>query len=146
MKTYLIQRGKFENRDYKSGIDSIIKFDYMGSAEFEFGALPNSLKNIRENINDYIYQDILINKKIITVFYNKKFKNDIVEFLTKLSEDKMTLKEWTDFRSYIYDDSTYGGTDFWWDIENHLMFWKSDNENQNSFTEKFKELIKANTN
>lgn len=35
MRTWLIQRGKFRNNKYKNGIDSILQFDYMGSAEFE---------------------------------------------------------------------------------------------------------------
>lgn len=39
MKTYLIQRGRFQNQNHKSGIDSIIRFDYMGSAEFELNIL-----------------------------------------------------------------------------------------------------------
>lgn len=143
METYLIQRGKFQNQNHKSGIDSIIRFDYMGSSEFEFGALPESLKIIRDNIDDYIYQEISLKNKIIIVFYNKKFKNDIVEFLTKLSKDKFTLKEWSDFRSYIYDElfpKNYAETDFWWDIENHLMFWKENSE-LDKFTDKFKQLI-----
>ncbi len=137
MKTYLIQRGRFQNQNHKNGIDSIIRFDYMGSAEFEFGALPESLKIIRDNIGDYVYQEISLKNKIITVFYNKKFKNDIVEFLTKLSENKFTLKEWPDFDSYIYDKKDYLNTNFWWDIENHLMFWKENSES----TDKFKQLI-----
>jgi hypothetical protein len=53
MKTQLIQRGKFEDRDFKTGIDSIVVFDYMGSSEFEWGSLPESLKCIQESINEY---------------------------------------------------------------------------------------------
>ena len=52
---YLIQQAKFSDRSDRKGIDSILAFDYMGSAEFEFGALPQSLKRIRENIDNYIY-------------------------------------------------------------------------------------------
>jgi len=140
MKTYLIQRGRFQNQNHKSGIDSIIRFDYMGSAEFEFGALPESLKIIRDNIDDYIYQEIEINKKKITIFYDKKFESEILEFLIKLSEDKFTLKEYSDFNSYINNGPFYNNTDFWWDIDNHLMFWKENSE-LGKFTDKFKLLI-----
>ena len=54
MIPYLIQRGKFESRDFKEGIDSILKFDYMGSSEFEWGALPKSLQAIRDKKEDYV--------------------------------------------------------------------------------------------
>lgn len=47
MKIDLVQRGTFKENVKDAdvtGIDSVIRFDYMGSAEFEFGALPASLK------------------------------------------------------------------------------------------------------
>jgi hypothetical protein len=48
MKTpNLIQRAKFEDRNYKKGIDSIINLAYMGSSEFEWGAVQESLQRIR---------------------------------------------------------------------------------------------------
>jgi hypothetical protein len=46
-KPYLIQRAtirpEVKDTDIK-GIDSLLSFDYMGSAEFEFGALPAGLR------------------------------------------------------------------------------------------------------
>jgi hypothetical protein len=44
----LVQRGKFEDAPDRKGLDAIISFDYMGAAEYEFGALPDSLKRIRQ--------------------------------------------------------------------------------------------------
>lgn len=138
MKAYLVQRGYFENRKHKTGIDSIIKFNYMGSTEFEFGALPESLKEIRKNISNYIYQDIQINNKNITVFYDKKFQTEILEYLIKLALNDFHLKEYSDFNNYIYDRDFYSKSTFWWDLQNHLMFWCENDE----FTVKFQELIK----
>ena len=49
MTFYLVQRGTFRDKidiSKITGIDSIISWDYMGSSEFEFGALPTSLKRI----------------------------------------------------------------------------------------------------
>jgi len=138
MKTYLIQRGNFENRNYKSGIDSIVKFDYMGSAEFEWGALPKSLDNIRENIKDYIYFNITIGDKSITVFCKNSQESEVEEYLNGLSKNEMRLKEYSDFNNYIFPSEYFSSeTDFWWDIENNLMFWKEDE----NFQEKFKKQI-----
>lgn len=77
MNTQLIQRGTFETREYKTGIDSILKFDYMGSSEFEWGALPKSLGRIRENIDSYTYLDVPIKDKVITVFCKDSQKSEI---------------------------------------------------------------------
>lgn len=47
-ETYLVQR--IEKRDEirkDKGVDSYFRMDYMGSAEFEFGAIPTSLKQMR---------------------------------------------------------------------------------------------------
>lgn len=138
MKTWLIQRGKFEDREHKSGIDSILSFDYMGSSEFEWGALPKSLGNIRSELNEYTYLDVPMQDKVITVFCKDSQKSDIKLYLTELAENKMRLKEFSAFDSYIKNDGYFKDRfDFWWDIENDLMFWKKNNE----FEIKFKTII-----
>lgn len=137
MKTTLIQRAKFENRDYKKGIDSIVHFDYMGSSEFEWGALPESLGKIRDLINDYTYLDVPIKDKVITVFCKDSQKSEVKQYLTELSENKWHLQEYSDFDNYINPQFMKSRTDFWWDISNHLMFWRKDNE----FESKFKTII-----
>ena len=134
METWLIQRGKFENREYKNGIDSILSFDYMGSSEFEFGALPKSLGNIRNKLNEYTYLDIPMQDKVITVFCKDSQKCEVKQYLTELSENKMRLKEFSAFDSYIKNSGFFKDKfDFWWDIENNLMFWKKNSEFENKF-------------
>lgn len=137
MKTTLIQRAKFENRDYKKGIDSIVHFDYMGSSEFEWGALPESLGKIRDLINDYTYLDVPIKDKVITVFCKDSQKSEVKQYLTELSENKWYLQEYSDFDNYVNPQFMKSRTDFWWDISNHLIFWRKDNE----FESKFKTII-----
>lgn len=52
----------------------------------------------------------------------------------------MKLKEFSAFDLYINDDSQFGKKfDFWWDIENDLMFWKKDQE----FEINFKKIIQV---
>lgn len=138
MKTWLIQRGKFEINENRNGIDSILSFDYMGSSEFEWGALPKSLSNIRDELNNYTYLDVPIKDKVITVFCNDSQKSDIKTYLLELAENKMKLKEFSGFNDYINNDGYFKDKfDFWWDIENDLMFWKKNPE----FELQFKNLI-----
>ena len=147
MDTYLIQRAEFEIRDHKEGIDSIINLDYMGSSEFEWGELPKSLKRIRAEINEYTYLDVPIKDKVITVFCKESQKSEVKTYLEKLAENKMVLKERSEFNTYI-NPSKYDlewqtkhdrghEIDFWWDIDNDLMFWKKTPE----FETKFKGVI-----
>jgi hypothetical protein len=138
METYLIQRGLFKDRDYKKGIDSILEFDYMGSSEFENGALFESLSAIRHNFNKYLYMDIICNNKVITVFCRDNQKAEIQEFITQLAENKMRLQEFSGFGDYIYDKDLKDKYDFWWDIENHIMFWKKDEIFQSKFSDQIK--------
>ncbi len=137
IQSYLIQRAEFEQGG-PNGIDTILKFHNMGSAEFEFGALPSSIKAIRNNINEYTYLDIPINGKIITVFCNDALKTEMKTYLTRLAKGRIKyLKEKPLFKEYINDEETYINTDFWWDIENHFMFWKKNVD----FEKQFKNLI-----
>lgn len=134
MKPYLIQRAKFHYRQDKKGIDTILKFDYMGSSEFEFGALPKSLQRIRDVISEYVYFEINLNGKSITVFCKENKKDFINQYLTDLSLKNFTLKEYSDFDNYIYDGGFFKcNTDFWWDIENDVMFWKKNQDFLNEF-------------
>lgn len=49
MSYHLVQRCKapYGNPDPSRGFDGFFRLDYMGSAEFEFGAIPDSLKRMR---------------------------------------------------------------------------------------------------
>lgn len=146
-KPYLIQRATFQDREGKKGIDAIISLDYMGSAEFEWGALPESLGRIRKNIEEYHYHKVEINNKSIMVFTKENIK-EVTEILEELRDNKLHLKEFSDFNTYVnpsnYDKEWQSkrphSTDFWWDIDNDIMFWK-DNI---GFELKFKVLIQYN--
>lgn len=145
METYLVQRAEIIDRDYKKGIDSIISLDYMGAAEYEFGAIPDSLMAIRANIPDYTYMDIPMNGKVITVFCNVKDRLEVSQYLKDLANRKFYTKNGSYFNQCInpsQHDKEWQAKhplriNFWWDLENHLMFWVKDND----FEAKFKGLI-----
>lgn len=128
MKTpYLIQRAKFQNRD-KAGIDGLLRFDYMGSSEFEFGALGQSLGRIRNNIELYEKFDYSFsNGKTITLFCKKEdFIGELPDFLENIAKNNYHLLEHCDLNYYINGQLNYN--DFWWDIENDYMFWKKNDD------------------
>ncbi len=146
MKTpYLIQNGICKDQEGKKGFDSVVSLGYMGYAEYEFGAVQDSLKIIRENINSYTYLDVPIFGKVITVFCKDDDKSEIKEYLTKLGNNEIHTKGCSYFKEYVnpskYDlqwqEKHPTKENFWWDLDNHIMFWKKDPE----FETKFKNVI-----
>jgi hypothetical protein len=147
MKTYLIQRGTIQDNSHldKKGIDSIIQFDYMGASEYEWGALPDSLKRLRSRINEYTYLDVPLFGKCISVFCNNEQKAEVMDYLKELANGKMHTKLGSYFDQYAkptkhdleWQQKHPLKTNFWWDIENDLMFWVKNIE----FELKFKTII-----
>jgi hypothetical protein len=85
----------------KKGVDKILSFDYMGAAEFEFGALGTTIKQFRN-----LKGAITCTKSSLVTKYNKPVWivapmdadfSEIENRLAVLSKDKMQLKE----RSYF---------------------------------------------
>lgn len=137
---WLIQRAKIrkENNTNRKGIDQLLDFDYMGSAEFEWGALPESLKRIRASIKDYIFTNMSFNGKPFNVLCKFSEQKKLSEILDKLSLNEFPLKEYCDFAystgkktSSIFQ--TEDLNHFWWDIVNDWMVWIDDKK----FTKKF---------
>lgn len=64
----------------------------MEASEYEWGALPDSLKRLRSHINEYIYLDALLFGKCISVFCNNEQKTEIMEYLKELANGKIRTK------------------------------------------------------
>lgn len=133
MKSWLIQRGTFKTKDTRTkridGIDSLISFDYMGSAEFEWGALPKALNRMIENWNDYIVVGTGIRdkrKRELFILCNKNKEQETIECVTHVSKNAYGYKEWCDMgwalgtvESKLFDPRNHN--EFWWDIQNDWM-------------------------
>lgn len=141
MDIYLVQRGKFKTIDINAieGIDSLIEFDYMGSAEFEFGAKRKSLERIMKHVYNENFKSykIIINKEEFVVFSKTLLDNgkEIQDFMQKAYEEKYTdTKELVNIDRYFQGEeawqlkkgcvnkkekvTNYGYCNFWWDIVN----------------------------
>jgi hypothetical protein len=126
-KPFLIQRGSFRDvkEEYIEGIDSLISFDYMGSSEFEFGALPQSLDRMLQNWDQYVVTPVFEIKDVDgqTMFILCR-KNQFDEILASVkvfasepySRDLHT-KEFVGLHDYIQGKiSLYNKINFWWDV------------------------------
>lgn len=104
MKSYLVQRATSypvgSTPENKTGIDKLVRWEYMGSAEFEFGALSESLQRIRKEISKY---DLFPFEKTsnghpVYLFCKKDQKDEIFVELNRLKTEKYCrLKEYIKF-------------------------------------------------
>lgn len=101
----------------------------MGSAEFEFGALPRSLRTLRsahEEGNMVIrpVPEIKDGEKPLRVLslYDDETFNDYVKELKKLRYSNPRTKEVTHFQHDYRPFREWSKTEFWWDIDNDTMW------------------------
>lgn len=117
-----IQRGTLAVNLSKNGIERVVKFDYMGAAEYEFGALNNSLERIMEEYSKYGYKKFTIRGKDILVFCKQDDLVKMPEILEKLANNEYYTKMGHRFNEYIKGEKN--APNFWWDILNHYMFFE----------------------
>lgn len=134
--TYLLQRAGFADNPGKGGIDKILDFEYMGSSEFEWGALPRSLKEIRSRKDQYLYQDYEIDGITFTLFAPDDIQRDFPGWIKDLINLKVRLKESSRIH-VLYEDGEDFGPDFWWSLCDGFMFWVKNK----SFEKEFRTLI-----
>lgn len=122
-------------------LSKIWSYDYMGSAEFEWGALPESWERIVKNIKHYILGEI------VTVGYMEDWKQDGYPTITASTpvyyfckkEDKKEVEEWIQKtanesnhrhvtkeyvglgRAIVKPDRNVG----WHDLDNDFLFFTS---------------------
>lgn len=128
---YLIQRAEI-NRPLAPAtvrLSQAVNFDYMGSAEFEFGALPQSFRRIEAMADAWkcrTVPEIMEGEMALRVwsaFTDEEFE-EYKGYLLRLrnpGKDSIRTKEGTRFEAGR-EKSTYSNTDFWWDIDNDVMF------------------------
>lgn len=131
---YLVQRCVLKD-DFnpKGGFDANMTFAYMGSAEFEFGALPKSLKRITSQLDRYdIFETTAVDASGRVLKYFAKHRHpNLEEALGKECTQKYFMH--TKEAMCLFDSCTkpnpkkgesrnWDYVDVWWDIENDL-FW-----------------------
>lgn len=122
-RCWLVQSGEFrEDIQEITGRNSIVCLNYMGSAEFEWGALPKSTRRMLTNIDFY---DVFTFPHYVNpqgeplmVYAPKMFIEHISEIVEGLATGKCHLKERCTLPEYLKGKETYNYADFWWDIEN----------------------------
>jgi hypothetical protein len=147
MKTpYLIQRAEInDSRTDEMRVSQAVRLDYMGSAEFEFGATAKSLRALEKAFLTRKPEDGDLMRvtdvaeittksrsgkqkplKVLHCFTDEEFEQ-YIPYLHKMREGKLRAKENPRFEAAPQWPFTSNSINFWWDIENHVM-WSFDHE------------------
>lgn len=122
-KPHLVQRGKFRNQKEFQGIDSLVEFDYMGSSEFEFGALARALKaicGILPQLN-YCPTNIEYDGKTLWLLCKTEDEIPLKEFFGLVAANRFDVNVRTLELLHYGDKMGADGINFWWDLENNWM-------------------------
>lgn len=121
-------------------LNPLFRFDYMGSAEFEFGAVPETFSKITTNRKDYVDFTVAVKYKYkdwdskdtktgthdVFIICNKADKDEVVERISKFAKDDYSndTKELVNLNSALanakYKEDLIG----WLELDNGYMFFK----------------------
>lgn len=153
-KPYKIQSGIFKDNPFSFGgglingglskeamniLRDIWNYDYMGSSEFEWGAVPASLQYIGKNQFNYTRGEFEVNAKSHDFKNRKDIKAKGIVYYVCQKDDVKEVKEWIEKfaddkkRNYRTLESVYLADNIcevehkidtvgWHDLDNHYLF------------------------
>ena len=130
MSGYHIQRGDIRRPLTPAGtkISDSVSFQYMGSSEFEFGALPRSLRTLQAYVDKLqltveprIQDEQGRSVRVLHTFTSEEYEEYLVLMLAMRDGTRRT-KESTYFDKEHHTRFKSLTCDFWWDIDAHVMW------------------------
>ena len=128
---WLVQRLEQRHRTGKAGFDSKFHLDYMGSSEFEFGAVPQSLKRIRAK-GDLVMAAVELTRDDVvkTVYFvapREGLAEKVADFRIWFSKSRLPGQERTDFdvvftEKYGVIKKEYVRTNAWWSLDDDIAW------------------------
>ncbi len=122
---YLVQRGKIVSplMPATNRLSKAVDLDYMGSSEFEFGALARSFRAMERGARVLRIMDSIsensIPLRVFSILNDEDFES-YRTYILRMRVDDLRLKERTEFNADR--DNSFERASFWWDIENHVMW------------------------
>lgn len=125
---YLVQRMTRRDNPHATGFDAAFDLDYMGSAEFEFGAIPTSLQRMRAHPHLTVHTGTVTRNghaRTVHVIADADIAHTIPGVLTDwLTDPYPRGQENSRFQNHVDGTATAHDlrTNAWWDITNDVMF------------------------
>jgi hypothetical protein len=119
-------------------VHELLDFEYMGSSEFEFGAIPKCFRELEKDFEDLRIFEVDLTKaihgnmiegtaphcKVFLLCTQEKF-DEYVPYLALIAQNKHRLKEPSNFDRYFIEPSSWSSgfkADFWLDIDNGVAW------------------------
>lgn len=129
---WLIQRAKFWNIENATELfggspNHLVRPDYMGSAEFEFGAIPRAYRRIMGQFDQYNVHILNITNFQGVPFYlfcrDDRYEATVAE-LKSYMNNRYRLLEYSGIHAHLQDtindnDKFLREINFWWCIDSH---------------------------
>ena len=139
--SYLVQRCNFKEYVESNTVTEAYRPEYMGSAEFEFGALPASLRAMAKDVEQYVGDVVTINDISVYIWCKKDEVDEVKSNIELMAKEKYgILKEVNHFSDYFNGASLkekeriekkmqkkvkgyeVKWENFWWDICNNFVW------------------------
>jgi len=123
---YLIQRCKRKSltpvqKAHVTGIDSILSFEYMGSSEFEWGALPKALRSLCRQADTLKVEKAPFGQgRALWLVCPAATRVVCLNMLAMAAKETHHTKEYVGIEAYLNgDEARHGYKDYaaWWDID-----------------------------
>ena len=116
---YLIQRMNAEVCQGRNGVDRYFRLDYMGSSEFEWGAIPEALRRLRAAVKAEWSPVAIKSGEHVAYFVGPVEAVEAARtiFADQLGPEAMRFKEGTRIESSYNPREKYGKFDAWWAID-----------------------------
>jgi hypothetical protein len=126
---WLVQRLRRNEWNGGSGFDALFRMDYMGSSEYEFGAIPKSLKRIRDKGHTVIregriHPDGATSRPVYFVGPAAGLDEKIGDFIPWFHDQDARSKERSMFPEAVAGDLDEWDADViaWWSLEDDVAF------------------------
>lgn len=125
-KFWLIQRGTFgKTGKFLTGEDGIVSLHYMGSSEFEWGAIPKAFRRLMYHFSEYeVFHTGIYTPENdeLMVFCKKSCATEIIQSIRQYIEEPYRLKEHSELEKVPKakkEDTSYDRrrSNFWWCID-----------------------------
>lgn len=125
-KFYLIQRGTFKKEGNSlTGSDGVVRLDYMGSAEFEWGAIPKAYRRLMYHFTEYeVFHTGIYTPEHdeLMLFCRKDCSTEVIQAIREFIEQPYHLKEYSELEKVPKarkKDTSYNRrrSNFWWCID-----------------------------
>ena len=123
---WLIQRGIFRDTGTSlTGSNGVVSLDYMGSAEFEWGAIPKAYRRMMYHFSEYevFHTEVFTPEhEELMLFCKKDCATEVIQSIRHFISLPYPLKEATDLEKVPKakkEDTSYNRrrSNFWWCID-----------------------------